>query len=475
MTLIYPDPEDEIAPTAQVLRFPLRPSAEDEGNVVRATKRALRLNSRPVGGGMFLCESSPGLPWRNGQLYLEHDPDLYPVYARGLGDPSTSVYWQLRTMPQCVEALDDLTSAIVTAPWRLVRRELPSWAASDPAQVAAWDRHNALAERVWWHWTTALGQRGLHALITEKLEFAFVCGFCLHEIGLEPRVMDLGDGPRVYMFPEKIPELRAPWSVKQWLTQCEYPIGILQTLSQVMNTNGGQEPYEVFIPWRKLDHFTLRQAGPTDLEGMSAIRPARRALLSLQKIYQLQTLSIEVNGVGTISLIKKDATAPPLTEAQREEIAKFFDSYTGSMVPWIIPPDGYEVSIVSPSQSVPDLSNQVVTFERAAGKALNTSHRLIALTGYGSFAARASAQEAAAESLALPASRIADNLEALLARVIRANFAADEQIYVPAVQWSSVDAEVVKAYTDAGYLSPDVGDEEVIREGLGLPAGQVTE
>ena len=36
-----------------------------------------------------------------------------------------------------------------------------------------------------------------------------------------------------------------------------------------------------------------------------------------------------------------------------------------------------------------------------------------------------------------------------------------------------VDAEAVKTYTDAGYLSPDAGDEDVIREGMGLPAGEV--
>ncbi len=472
MALIYPD-LDEDTTQGRVVRFPTPPSSTGEGTSVPAPTTRLELKSRALGDGVYLCETSPGLPWRNGQLYLEHDPDLYPVYARGLGDPATSVYWQLRTMPQCVEALDDLTSAIVTAPWRLVRRELPPWAQGDPAQVAAWDRHNALAERVWWHWTTCLGQRGLHALISEKLEFAFVCGFCLHEISLERRVMDLGDGPRLYLFPEKIPELRAPWSVRQWLTQCEYPIGILQTLSQVQNTNGGQEPYEVFIPWRKLDHFTLRQAGPTDLEGMSSIRPARRALLSLQKIYQLQTLAVEVNGVGTTTLIKRDATAAPLTEAQRSELALFFDSYTGEMVPWLIPPDGYEFAIVSPQQTVPDLSNQIVQFEKAAGKALNTSHRLIALTGHGSFAARAAAQSAATESLALPASRIADNLEELLGRIIRANFGADEHVYVPSVRWQSVDAEAVKTYTDAGYLSPDAGDEDVIREGMGLPAGEV--
>ena len=464
MALIYDYDE-----ARHTLKYPARPVRE-EATAVQPKRQRLELSARPVGGGMYLCESSPGLPWRDGQLYLEHDPALAPVFARGLGsDPG--VYWRLRTMPQTISALDDLTSAVVTSPWRLVRDDLPDWAANDPAQVAAADRHAALADRIWYHWSHCLGQRGLRALITEKIEFSFVCGFSLHEILLEPRVMNLGDGPRLYLFPNQIPELRAPWSVKKWLTQCEFPIGVVQTLSQVMDTNGNTGAYEVVIPWRKLDHFTLRQAGPTDLEGLSALRPARRALMALQQVYQLQALSVEVNGVGTITLSKDNAEAPPLTEAQREEVALFFDSYKAEHMPWFIPPDGYSFRIVSAQTTVPDLSSQVQIYSNAAGMALNQSHKLIGLHSHGSFAARAAATDAAAESYMLPTVRVADNLSGLLRRILRANFPQDEVIFAPRVEFAHVNGEAVKLYSDAGYITPDAGDEDIIREDLGLPRG----
>ena len=338
----------------------------------------------------------------------------------------------------------------------------------DPVQVAAWERQSALAERIWWHWQH-LGQRGLRALVSEKAEFAFICGFSLHEICLEKKVMDLGNGPRVYLFPEQIPEMRAPWSIQSWVTQREQVVAVTQGLSHVSDSDGGSGPYQVVIPWNKLDHYTILQAGPTDVEGQSALRPARRSLLALQQAFQLQALAIEVNGVGTLVIKKVDGQAPPLTDAQRAEIATFLDSFRAEHMPWFIAPDGYELDILSPQATVPDLSPQIMTYERAASLALNQSHKLIAIHGHGSFAARKSAADSAAEAYTLPVSRLADNLSSLLRRIIQINFPADDVIYTPDVLWHSVDSEILKTYTDSGYLTPGPADQTAIREDLGMP------
>jgi len=421
-----------------VIRFPSREAPGNGDLVTFSRPRKLAAQAERRGKGWILYEGQPGLPWRSGNLYLEHDPDLAPVYARGLGKPGE--YWRLRTMPQVRAALDDFVAAMVTPPWRLTRSSLPEWAQSDPDQVAAWDRQSALAERIWWHWSQ-LGGRGLRTLIAEKAEFAFVCGFSLHELALDRVEMDLGFGVRSYLFPTEIPEVRAPWSVRYWLTQGERPVACVQSLSHTQDRDGQTGPYEVVIPWEKLDHFALWQSGPTDLEGMSALRPARRPLQALQESYRLQALSIEVNGVGCMTLEKTDAQAPPLTEAQRSDVASFLESYKAEHMPWFIPPDGYKLSILSPQATVPDLSPAVELYERAASMALNQSHKLIGLQGHGSFAARASATSSAEEVYTLPVSRIADNLAGLLRRIIRANFPADDVIYTPVVDWSPLVQE----------------------------------
>ena len=79
MALIYDYDE-----ARHTLKYPARPVRE-EATAVQPKRQRLALSARPVGGGMYLCESSPGLPWRDGQLYLEHDPALAPVLRVGWG------------------------------------------------------------------------------------------------------------------------------------------------------------------------------------------------------------------------------------------------------------------------------------------------------------------------------------------------------------------------------------------------------
>lgn len=465
MGFIHPWPPNEEQST--LIKFPTL-TKPAEARPIPTSARRIEATARRVGDKYLLaCDGQPGLPWRRGNLYIEHDPELQPLLARGLGS-DVGEFWRLSKMPQVKAALDDFVAACVGAVWRLERVDLPEWARSDPEQVAAWERHSALAERIWWHWQH-LGQRGLRALVSEKAEFSFICGFSLHEICLEKRVMDLGNGPRLYLFPEEIPELRAPWSVQYWLTQRERMVAVVQTLSYVSDYDGNYGPYQVVIPWDKLDHYTILQAGPTDMEGQSALRSARRSLQSLQQAYQLQSLAIEVNGVGTAVIKKIDGQAPPLTDAQRAEIATFLDSYKAEHMPWFMAPDGYELDILSPQATVPDLSPQILTYERAASLALNQSHKLIGLHGHGSFAARSSAADTAAEAYTLPVSRLADNLSSLLAKIIKINFPADETLWTPDVLWHSVDAEILKTYTDSGYLTPGPADQTAIREDLGMP------
>lgn len=377
----------------------------------------------PDGSG-WAAVGRPGLPWQHGRLSgLEHHPDLIPVLARGLGsDPG--VFWKLaRSSAQVQAALRDFVANLTTAEWEIQKPELPPWLAGDAEAALALEHHWRLAQYLWWTWHRT-GLRRNHARWQEdQIRYAYTCGFYLGEYLAETQSLDLGLGARDYEI-FGLPELRAPWTVREWMTQDEQPIGVVQRTGFSWDWNGaGAGGDEQHIPWWKLHHFTLIDAGPTDLEGVSALRPAYVALKALQVIDQIQGLAIEVNGLGVMTAEPLDVNLP-VDSDEAARVDAHMENSKAEHVPWFRS-ERYKLGILSPNDHVPDLTPQRAIYERDVMLALDQSHKLIAISSHGSHAARASASEEALRSLDLPASRLAASSESLLATALAANFPED--------------------------------------------------
>jgi hypothetical protein len=349
----------------------------------------------PTPDGAFEVIGKPGMPWSGGRLRLETHPDLDPLSARGRGT-DTGRLWQLRSLPQVRDALEDLIGTVATAPWQLARRELPDWVADDPDAIAAealtWD----VSRQIWQRWQEA--EYSLLHWHTDALQYGFMSGFYLGETSAKMgRVWHKGSRHEIPIL--QLPELRAPWTVSDWLLQGERPVGVVQTLPY----SYGDELRTAVIPWERLHHFTLFSAGPTDLEGTSSVRPAYEWLHALAQIYRLQALAITVNALGTWTGRPIDGTLP--SPDGKQEAFDALNNMQAVHVPVIIS-DTYILELLSPQDAVPDLSPQVGIYERLVALSLRTSHKLIGLVKHGSFAARAQAGEEASESYTYPTERL---------------------------------------------------------------------
>lgn len=421
----------------------------------------------------------PGMPWSQGRLRLEHHNLLQPFQARGLrSDPG--VYWKMRTMPHVTSALMDYIGALAGVPWRVERADVPEWIARDPRKLAAFERQFIFCERLWGEWNRSDADRNFSDWVMELLQYSLICGFCLHEIVADRQSWDLDGKTKQYLVPRL--ELRAPWTVYEWLLDSkETPLGVVQQLSYITDSYGKTAPYEVVIPWHKLLHFSVLSAGGSDLEGFSLfVRPAYNPLQMMQEILQLQALSAEVNGVGTIEVYKDDPNVPDMTKEDREILEEHLLSFRAGHVPWLIPPSGYRLSFHSPQNLVPDFSPIVQMLERISMLAIGSSHKQIGLFQHGSFAARESAEDSARMLYEYPARKVARIFERLFYRAIEMNFPADAAqglIFPPAVRYSQVrqrdnrsHAETLREYVDAGLLTQTYGDEVVVRKALDMPA-----
>lgn len=384
--------------------------------------------------GSWEASGSEGLPWNRGHLNLEHSPELEPVLARGLAtDPGA--LWKMRAMPQVAAALDDLIGNIVTANWRIKKPELLPWHEGNTEAEAELERQWLVSQMLWWAWTKARPEYDLHRWMTDVLTYSAVSGFYLGEANGYPLKTDIGDGVEEITFLE-LPKLRAPWTVENWLFQKDTPVGIVQILP--LNIDDGK--LRAAIPWHRLMHFTLHDAGRTDLEGYSIVRPAYRALQALQSGYQTQALAVAVNGLGTWVGETLDPLNPP-GEPDMERISEFFQNYKAEHVPFILSAK-MKLRIETATDSVPDLGPQLTIFERLAMLSLGQSHKLIGLHGHGSFAARSAAAVDAKDSYVYPADRLSRFVGRYLRKAIHAARPKAKYLYVPEVLYKE---EVVEA------------------------------
>ena len=484
-----------IPPLDKVIRTPIertltidpacKVKARQSGRVMEL-REAMRLRDTPyipIGGWGWTADREklgtvevdftetigrPGLPWASGYLVIEPNLNLRPVKARGLGT-DVGIFWGLRTMPLIAMALYEWVSVLAGVQWRIEPTKLPKWA--DDTDRANHDKHTEYCERVWTGWTAPGAEHTLRDWLSEMTIYSLLCGFYLGELMGKRERWAIGSEVRDVLVPE-IPEIRAPWSVAEWILQSEKPIGVTQTLHQSIGRADDQETI-VVIPWEKLIHVTLLPtAGPTDLEGMSIVRAAYSSLEAIKHAIQCQALSIEINGVGHITITQdKDR---PFTGGADGEKAKLIHHLMGlkaGHVPFTILPPGGGMEILSPQDSVPDMSPQIGLYERLALMSIRQAHQLIGTQGPGSFAARSSASADARDAYDYPALILGAHIERVFSRFLRLNFPDDERIWVPRVRYGSVEvrdnekeARTLGALVTAGVVLPTPGLDRYFRD-----------
>lgn len=398
--------------------------------------RTIDVDAEEMDDGTWTVSGKEGLPWSRGQLRLEHNPDLQPVRARGLStDPGA--LWKMRAMPQVAAALDDLIGTVATAPWRIMKPSLLPWHEGSPDAERALLRQWMLARRLWWSWTKASPEYDFLRWITDMLTYSAISGFYIGEAGGELETVDLGEGPQELVM-LRLPELRAPWTVYQWVLQGDEPVGIVQRLPW----NIDMQSTTLALPWRRIVHFTMHDAGRTDFEGYSIVRPAYQALRALQDGYQLQALAVSVNALGTWIGEAVDLMNPP-DENDLEKIATHFSNSLAEHVPYLLAPK-LKLRLETASDSVPDLTPQLGIYERLAMLSLGQSHKLIGLHQHGSFAARASAADDARESYVYPAERLKTTIRRYFRKAIEAALpdeVAAGYLYTPEIEFQAPEVE----------------------------------
>jgi hypothetical protein len=385
--------------------------------------------------GSWEVAGRPGLPWCRGLLRLEHHPDLSPLKARGCGtDPGE--LWRLRNIPQVAAAVDDTVGNIATAPWGIEKPEIPAWQQNDPLATFWRDVQWEIQQRAWHSWTESCPDYDLLRMHTDWIQFAMVSGFSWGELSADLHTMPMGDLGMATVPLLNLPEFRAPWTVSGWVLQNERPRAVIQRLPY--QYSGG-----VAIPWEHVCHFTLHEAGPSDLEGYSSLRPAVEAIKALIDIYRLQALACEVNALGTWVGTPMDPTrgGDPTVAL---ELRDHFKNYIAEHIPFVIN-DAYKVELLSPQDAVPDFTAQAAIYERLIGYALNQSHKLLGLLKHGSFAAREAAGQEALDAYTLPLERVARKTRWLLRRAVEVAFpsaVAEGYLYVAPVRYAApMDAE----------------------------------
>lgn len=396
-----------------------------------------------------------GLPWAAGDLYLEQHPDLSPVQARGRwGDPG--VWHELQSLGPASSRLLEVAAALTSTPWRLAPPPRPE----DPTEAGIYDQQVKFQQEVWRRWTRKGLRRGLRAWIEELVRTPLTFGFGLWEVY---------DGPDGW---PALPAWRAPWSVDKWILQGETPVGWVQFTNTTDSL--GRAAQRVLIPWRRTVHVTHRPLGPSDLEGRSLLRDAYTPLRGLVGLIRAQGRSAAVNAQGVWT--SKTALESQATEADLDAVADHILAYEADHVPYVFPPAGVELELVSAQHAVADLSEQIKTFERLASHSMGGAHQLIALQGDGSYAARSSASGDARDVLDYYAQLVISGLEQALGCLLRARWPSEP--YVCGVEYGQVEQRDNGAYlttlsTYLGSVRPSLWPEAraVLDEMLDLPVG----
>ena len=426
---------------------------------------------------------STGMPFSYGRTHLQSNRALTPIKARGLGADVGEMWRLAQSMGIVQQSLYDPIASICAAPWRI---EAPALSPifRTPEAEAVRQKHLRYCQWIWADWTSrGREDRGLVGYLGDVLRFALTCGFYLGELTGYFRSVTLDDGAsfQTVLLPNP-PRLRAPWSVDQWIWQGPDPltgmVGIKQRALQQIDSKGQTGGYP-FVPWRKLVHVPFFPISGNP-DGTSLLRSSWAPLKMLQKFLQISALSAEVNGVGFISVHQDPQN--PFTEADQQRIITQLKNYQGAQVPFCVLPPGLNHKIVwtTPSSTVANFSSQIADCERQVSWGINTSHKLVAVQGHGSFAARKQAGEEGKAGWGYLARTVAAYaVEVVFRRFLELNFPLDcarGWIFVPSVTDLAVETRDHQSFSatlatlaGAGLINPSDELENALKRALKLP------
>ncbi len=413
-----------------------------------------------------------GIPRQQGRIHLEHHPDLTPFSARGLySDPGT-LYKLAKESPEVQAALVGPTKSLVSTKFRVEPHELPDFVSDEERSIR--DKHTAFCERVFYRW----GARAFRSYLKDVFATAPVAGFYLGELTAAHVQINGTD----YLMPN-LPAFRAPWAVEEWLHQGDALCGVKFQFggTDTMGVFGAGGKSEVHMPIEKLVHVSVGQVG-ANWEGISWLRSSWKYIQILQKVVQLWAHGCEINALGV--LVATTAKDNKGAVDHRKAFERYAGNSTAIDSPFVGMPPGWDLKVLTPSQSIPDLTPFVSILERMISKALGNSHQLIALQQAGSFAARDSATQESKESWNhIVDELIRDPIEGqIFDRFLRINFPEDAKrgyifpAHIAAVDQTVSDPTVVIDATikaqAAGLLDGEYG--EYFRSLLRLPSVKST-
>jgi len=388
--------------------------------------------------------STQGIPFSAGRLHLEYNRQLEPFRARGVASDVGEYFKLASASPMVRDAVSGAVSAITAAPWRLERPALPEYYAGRQDAAEALERQFQFSSFVWAQWTATGRESGQHwrDWINDILQFSLISGFYLGELVGEEAVIQVDGADRRLIVPT-IPASIMPWTVREWVFSGSPDTGMLAIVQDTftqLDSFGNAGRGRLVVPWEKLIHSAYMPASAGDLEGRSIIRPAFQPIKMKQSLLQLQSLGIELNSLGFIT-VKQDPQNP-LSEDAIADLQVSLESFKAEQSAWLIlPPGNHSVDFQSPSQVVPDLTNQLNALDGVIGKALGNSHKLMGISSHGSFAARSDASSEARnnyEHLGLYVSRVA---EKVLRRFLALNFPLDAErglIFTPSINHAAI-------------------------------------
>jgi hypothetical protein len=409
-----------------------------------------------------------GMPSSYGKIRLEKDPELVPLRARGSANDPGAFYDMLNTS-EVESSLEEYVSAVVAAPLSLEPSELPPWHIEDARHRLAAVRHYEFAQRVWYEWTRAGLRHDLWTMVSEMARTAPCFGFYIGEIVAVPYVWQLaGDpSPRVYWVPKPL-QWRAPWSVREWILQEDEQVGVvLQNTQQVMS-DGRVGKFEVALPRRKYIHVQARRMGPNP-EGRSHFRSIYENVQMLRDAKEIEALSIEVNGLGTMVVEEPEGG---FGTDQRNVLATHLSNYAARHVPYFTVPPGGTAKVLSPSASIHEMGGPINRHTQSIMLGLGNEGRLVGTQREGSFAARQAASDDAWRPYThLAEGYIARPLQEVLRRLTQWNFPEDvvaDRVYSSYVRVGRVEkstaSERLDNMTKAAQLVGTPLQEAAMRE-----------
>lgn len=413
--------------------------------------------------------SQPGLPWQGGRLALETRTDLQPEEARGWGAPGK--YWAVQYLPEVQASINRPLRALAALPWRLEDAEPPDWAT--PMDLLCWRRQQALCARVWHRITR--DRKRLTRFIREVVLTPAIEGFYLGEVVCDEAVLDFEGFDARYWMP-RLPQFRAPWTVRYWLTCHEEPQGVILDASGATDYSGPTGNPWAVIPWRKLVHIAAEQIG-SNLEGVSWLRPVYNLIRILQQAWSTEALAVEVNGIGEMHIELPEGMATDSRDAAA--LRAHISGRKSGQAPGLITPAGTKVNILSPQTTVPDFTPLRQGLTQSIMLGLSSADQLIAVQGTGAFAAREEATADQRDSYDYLAQEyVAAALEQVMDRAIAANYPGDYvagRVFAPRVAWGNVETRDPGEYianvaiaVQAGLIDPAAA-APVIAELLDLP------